>query len=232
MGQGAGARQPLALLGQQALVLQVAQHVLQPDAVVALQREGLGDVALAGLVGILGDELAGCRRASAGSRPWRQSPCGRLRPCSCRRCVAPSVLRLFLRRALLGCRLFLGGRLLCGSLLGGGLLGRRPCGPASCRRRSWQPFRRSGQRLLERHRHRVLALRQRRVDLAAVHIGPVFAVAHGDLAAAIGMVAEFLQRRRRAAAPRRGPWRCFSAITVTARLRPIENTSSMLSRLA
>ena len=41
MGQGADAGQPLALLGQHALVLQVAQKVLQPDAVVARSANAL-----------------------------------------------------------------------------------------------------------------------------------------------------------------------------------------------
>ena len=54
------------------------------------------------------------------------------------------------------------------------------------------------QRLVQRHRRRILALGQRRIDLAVIDIGPVFAVADGDLAA-IGMGAERLQRRRRAA---------------------------------
>src|SRR5690606_19694697 len=46
MGQGSWTNVPLALLFQQALILQVAQEVLQPDAVIATQRERLGDLAL------------------------------------------------------------------------------------------------------------------------------------------------------------------------------------------
>src|SRR6185312_1672532 len=53
---------------EQAVVLELAQHVLEPDAVVVLQAEGLGEVAAAGTVRIVGDELQQClaRRAVSG----------------------------------------------------------------------------------------------------------------------------------------------------------------------
>jgi hypothetical protein len=53
--QAAGMRQPLALARQHAFILQFAQNVLQPDAILALQRKRLGDLALARTVGIFGD---------------------------------------------------------------------------------------------------------------------------------------------------------------------------------
>ena len=48
----AAPRQTLALADQNALVLKVPQQVLQPDPVPGLERERLGDVALAGAIGV------------------------------------------------------------------------------------------------------------------------------------------------------------------------------------
>ena len=78
-------------------------------------------------------------------------------------------------------------------------------GSASCRRRPWPALGDQGHRLVQRHRLRVLALRQGRVDLAVVDIRAVAAVAHRDRAAASGWSPSDLQRRRRAAGGRRGP---------------------------
>ena len=123
----------LRSLLQQALVLQVAQQILQPDAAVALQRECLGDVALARAVGVFGDELQDVfpRRAEvAFRRPLRA---GGFAGRSCfRKCCRAKVLGLFLRPAS------------CRRLLAAGFcLASAPCGTTSCRCRPWPPSRRS-----------------------------------------------------------------------------------------
>src|SRR5690606_6514246 len=55
-GKGPGAGEPAALLLQEAFVLHLAQHIFQPDAIAALEGKRLGDFALAGLIGIFGNE--------------------------------------------------------------------------------------------------------------------------------------------------------------------------------
>ncbi|MNI27144.1 hypothetical protein D3C73_808690 [compost metagenome] len=56
-GQGAGTRQGFAALVDQTLVFQLAKQVLQLDARFSLQPESLGNLALGGLVRIVGDEF-------------------------------------------------------------------------------------------------------------------------------------------------------------------------------
>src|SRR5262249_37641568 len=97
--------QPFAILADQPLVLELAQDVLQPDAVIALERKRLGDLALARAIGVVfyvakyflarGPEVGLCRlrrpsgRLAAGlppgdaaRQPLRPS-CGRGTACRC-----------------------------------------------------------------------------------------------------------------------------------------------------
>ena len=94
-----------------------------------------------------------------------------------------------------------------------------------------RPARRASIALLERDRLRRQVARQCGVDAIMADIGPVAAALDHDRSALARMLAE------RAAgigaeAALRGPLAIFSAISVTARLRPISSTSSPASRLA
>ncbi len=156
--------------------------------------------------------VGGCRCAARPILPGRLPMASRLSRAVL--CHVSALLRLSvgacLRRSS-AC----GSLVLAAALASAPLLGRRR--PSAAFLRLWPcPSRRclaglfgdQRQRFLDGHRLRILALRQRRVDLAPVDIGAVAAVANGDCAT-IRMVAEFLQRCRRAAAAPPGALPCL-----------------------
>ena len=110
----------------------------------------------------------------------------------CRRSAAPRSQAFFLAAG------FFAAGFLAAGFLAAPAFEPKPCGTASCPAALGGLLGDQRDRLLERHRHRVLALGQRRIDLLEIDIGSVFAVADGDLAA-VRMLAQLLQRRRRSA---------------------------------
>ena len=84
---------------------------------------------------------------------------------------------------------------------------------------------------VERHRLRRFVAGYRGVDAVVADVGPIAAILDDDRPALVGMFAE----RLAGSAPKRRPFfglAIFSAINVTARLRPTVRTSSPSSRLA